>query len=263
MHDLRAELAALVADVAEAFEGLRGQGVRFVPRESEAFVPRVEPEAARPAPPRPAPPARPAPRVEAPAPPPGVAAPPPPPRAAAPPPPARAAPAPPPPPAPLAGGGLLDRWADKLAGPAERLRRAQEKLGSACPGCGELPQLATGGLTSGMAMLYDAGTDTDAATLTNMLVRVVGVEPADVLTFHPRACATCAVGVQAQIEAARPRVVLALGPNARALLAAEPGRWARFAGVDAIGTWHPSEQGSDIARKRAAFEALKQVASRR
>ncbi len=253
MHDLRAELAALVADVAEAFEGLRGQGVRFVPRESEAFVPHVEPEAPRPAPPLQAPPARPPPRVEAPAPP----------RAAAPPPPPRASPAPPPPPAPAAGGGLLDRWADKLAGPAERLRRAQEKLGEACPGCGELPQLATGGLTSGMAMLYDAGTDTDAATLTNMLVRVVGVEPADVLTFHPRACATCAVGVQAQIEAARPRVVLALGPNARALLAAEPGRWVRFAGVDAIGTWHPSEQGSDVARKRAAFEALKQVASRR
>lgn len=271
MDDLRAELATLVADLAETFDGLRGQGVRFVPRESQPFVPEPlppplapTPRAAAPppraeAPPRPAaspPLAAFAPRPTPPAPPVSLA----PPAPRTPPPAAVPSPAAAPPPE---GAGLLGRWAGVLASPAERLRKAQEKLPSACPGCGQPPLLGSGGTSSGLALLYDAGSAAEEETLANMLVRVVGVEPADVLTFHPRACVACAEAIATQIEAIRPRVVLALGPHARASLGSEAAVWSRFAGVDAVGSFHPAELAADPSLKRPAFETLKQVASRR
>ncbi len=121
----------------------------------------------------------------------------------------------------------------------------------------------SGGTSSGLALLYDAGTAAEEETLANMLVRVVGVEPADVLTFHPRACVACVEAIATQIEAIRPRVVLALGPHARASLGSETAVWSRFAGIDAVGSFHPAELTADPSRTRPAFETLKQVASRR
>jgi uracil-DNA glycosylase len=136
-------------------------------------------------------------------------------------------------------------------------------MAAGCAGCGEPPVLGTGGVRSGMALLYDAGSAADEAVLANMLVRVVGVEPADVLRFQPRACHACADAVTAQLDAVRPRVVLALGPLARGLLFGEPGAWVRLGAWSAIGTWHPAELATDPARKRVAFEVLKGVAARR
>ena len=257
MRELREELATLSADVAEAVEASRLLGTADVPCEPEGVAvpsaraaPRVLP-APRPAPPvvRPAPPPR-APAATAPATPAPT--------------PTTTLPAPPlPPAAPVQGGGLLGRWAAQVAGPAERLRVVQERLGERCSGCGEPMIAASGGLESGMALLYDRGAEADQSVLTNMLVRVVGVEPADVFTLEPRTCGSCAEAAVAQLEAIRPRVILALGPLARAMTRSPPGAWTRLAGTDAVGTWHPSEQGSDAAHKRAVFDVLKQVASRR
>jgi hypothetical protein len=269
MHALRDELNALVAVVTESLEGLRLQGMLYVPREghstppieasreSHGGAPASKPVAIPPGPTRAAiaaahSSARAAPSVpQRP-----VAERPPAQRAAAPSPPPSVAPEP-------VSGGLLGRWASQVAGPAERLRRAQAQLGEHCVGCGEPTRQALGGVQSGMALLYDEGSEADLSVLANMLVRVVGVEPADVLTAYPRTCGACGDGLRAQFEAARPRVILALGPLSRALLSAEPGQWTRLAGAPAVGTWHPSEQGADAGRKRAVFEVLKQIAAQR
>lgn len=168
-----------------------------------------------------------------------------------------------PPPAPAGGGGLLGRWAEQLVGPDERLAKVVEGLGAPCAECGEPPVIGAGAIRSGLALCADATNEAETTVLANMLLKVVGVEPGDVWTATPRACPTCIAGLRRQIEAIKPRVLLALGPTTVAATGLARGEWGAFAGVPAIATWHPSELAADAARKRPTFDVLQQVAKRR
>ncbi|GDX81231.1 hypothetical protein LBMAG42_30420 [Deltaproteobacteria bacterium] len=259
MHDLRDELAGLVADVSSALDALRLQGVLVLPR-APASLPRIaDPEPLARAenpqvhtqPPAPRPrgassvlPLRAeAPRSDSAHPPPPIAE--------------------PPAPAPAGGGGLLGRWAEQLIGPDERLAKVVESLGAACNECGEPPVVGVGAIRSGLALCADACSEAETNVLANMLLKVVGVEPSDVWTAAPRRCPGCIAGLRRQIEAIKPRVLLVLGPTAVAATGLARGEWGSFAGLAAIATWHPSELAADVARKRPTFDVLQQVAKRR
>ena len=237
MDDLRDELAGLVADVASSLEALRLQGVILLPVAAAESRPLVEDS--------------PRPTRAAPAP-----------RAATIVPAARHAPAPAPP-APAAAGGLLGRWAEQLVGPDERLEAAIVTLGEACVACGEPTVRGTGALRSGLVLVADPCTEAEASVLSNMLLKVVGVEPDDVWRVTPRRCHGCVDGLRVLVEAIRPRVMLVLGQTSTTATELVRGEWGSFGGVSAIATWHPGEIGADVARKRPAFEALQAVARRR
>ncbi len=304
MHDLRDELAGLVADVTATLEAMRLQGTIVLPVGDRIGASRSpEPEPPSPAaysrggadpgparrfePPRPEPRAAPIPPSRAeprPVPAPTIAAPLPEPRPS---PPLGSAPelvvrtvttAPTPAPAPApgegamfgggfgaapTGGGLLGAWGAKLAGPEDRLAKVVAELGPTCPACGEVTVTGVGGVRNGLVLLRTPCTAAEAVVLGNMLVRVVGVEPDDVWTAAPRACATCADAVKRQVEAIKPRVVLVLGEAAAAALGLSIGVWGSFGTIAAVATFHPAEMAADANRKRPAFAVLQEVAGRR
>ena len=253
VNDLRDELASLVADAQAALDALRLQGVMVLPRAAAGAHPGVPDVAAEVSPaPRPAAPV-PAPRASAPVMPAAPVVP----RAAAPNPPAEAAPTEP-------TRSFFGAWAALAEGPAERLQKVQATFAETCPECGEAPLVGVGATRSGVVLVVDDLSVAQEAVLTNMLVRVVSVEPADVWTVRPRACPRCRAGLVAQVQALRPRVVLGLGAGAaRCLDLPERGVWGLFAGAEAVATWHPAEMDADAARKRPAFEVLQAVARRR
>lgn len=262
MHDLRDELAGLVAEVSSALDALRLQGAVVLPRAPASSPPIFEPiPAPRPVADRmhtpPAAPTAPRPRGPSAVVPMRAEAP----RAAAP----VVVPYVPPLPAPAApgGGGLLGRWADQLVGPDERLAKVVAALGAACADCGEPPVLGAGAIRSGLVLCADACNDAETAVLANMLLKVVGVEPGDVWTTTPRTCPGCVAGLRLQLEAIKPRVLLALGPTTLAATGLVRGEWGSFVGIAAIATWHPAELAADVARKRPTFDVLQQVAKRR
>ena len=229
MDDLRDELAGLVADATSVLEALRLQGVILLPAASSGGSTLAE------VPPKPT-------------------------RAA--PPPSAIRPVPSPTPAPAAGG-FLGRWAEQLVGPDERLEGVVSTLSEACALCGEPTVRGSGALRSGLVLCADACTDAEAAVLSNMLLKVVGVEPDDVWRVTMRPCSGCVEAIRLQVEAIRPRVILVLGAQSTAATELTRGDWGSFAGAAAIATWHPSEIGADSGRKRPAFEALQGVARRR
>ena len=99
--------------------------------------------------------------------------------------------------------------------------------------------------------------------LDRMLVHVLALEAADVWTVAPVACSTCAARVRSQVEAIAPRAVLAMGPAAQALIGASGrGVWGRWAGAEAVATFHPEELLRVPDDKRHAFAHLKDVARR-
>ncbi|MBM4364840.1 MAG: hypothetical protein FJ102_01385 [Deltaproteobacteria bacterium] len=255
VDDPRAELATLVADTMALAQSLRLQGVIGVPVESrrEPSPGREEDEVRAQrelAPPRIAPslPARslPTPSLPRPSQP------------------AMAAPSLAPPPLPSEGGGLLGKWKARAQGPDDRLAVAVAALPERCEGCGEPTLVGRGGLRSSLVLLAPVAQGEASTMLANMLLKVLSVEPGDAWTAAPRACVSCLGALARQVEAIRPRVVLALGPEVGSALGlVERGRWGRWAGADAIWTWHPEEILADATRKRAAFEVLKEVAGRR
>ena len=252
VDDPRAELATLVADTLATLHALRLQGVVLVPvdalRRAAAAPDEHEAQAAREVAARP-----PVPPVARVAP---VAVPP---RAPAP-----LSPSPTPLPAPAPAGGLLGKWKDRLLTPEERLQRAVAALPERCDGCGQPISLGSGGLRSGLAIVAPRAEGAAATMLGNMLLNVVGLEPGDVWMAEARTCATCVEALRVQVDALRPRVVLALGrATAVALGLADLGTFGRWAGADLIATWHPDEIAEEPARKRGAFEHLKLVAARR
>lgn len=251
VDDLRAELAELVADTLATAHALRLQGVLLVPVESRQNSARSPLDDD----------ARTAREVEVGAPPPPVERP-----VAVAVPPRRPAPvvAPSPALAPPPAGGLLGKWKERLLTPEERLQRAVATLPERCEGCGLPCAVGTGGARSGVVLVAPAAEGAEATMLGNMLLNVVGLEPADTWRLPSRSCARCVEAMRVQVEALRPRVVLVLGQEAaRALELPELGQLARFGGCEAVATWHPGEITEDPSRKRAAFEVLKLVAARR
>ncbi len=160
---------------------------------------------------------------------------------------------------------MLGGWAALAEGPAERLARVVAGLGERCEGCGEAPLLGAGALRSGLVLVCDPLIAAGQGMLTNMLVKVVTVEPADVWTASPRPCGVCASGLAQQVQAIRPNAVLAMGADAAQLTGlVERGAWGKWAGVSAIATWHPAEiEAGPAQRKRAAFDVLTEIARRR
>jgi uracil-DNA glycosylase len=101
------------------------------------------------------------------------------------------------------------------------------------------------------------------AMLDRMLVHVLAMEATDVWTVAPVACPTCAALVRSQVEAVAPRAILALGPAAQALTGLSGrGLWGRWAGAEALATFHPDELLRAPDDKRHAFAHLKDVARR-
>ncbi len=251
VDDPRSELATLVADTMALVQSLRLQGVIGVPIESRRDVsPRGGEDEARalrelstprpvlPLPPQSVAPARP--------------------------PPAAPAPSLAPPPLPSEGGGLLGKWTARVPSPEERLAAAIAALPERCEGCGEPTLVGRGGLRAGLVLLAPVASGEASTMLANMLLKVVNVEPDDAWVAAPRSCRACVGALARQVEAIKPRVVLALGPEVGATLGLiERGRWGRWAATDAVWTWHPEEILADATRKRAAFEVLKEVAIRR
>ncbi|MSQ00690.1 MAG: hypothetical protein EXR71_02230 [Myxococcales bacterium] len=240
MSDFHDQLAALVADTAATLEALRLQGAIVLPRGDPlplgALPERpVHPVTAKPLAAPTSPPPRPSPSSPVPA---------------------------------ATGGGvlpLLGGWAALAEGPAERLAKVIAALGERCEGCGEPPLVGVGALRSGLVLVCDRLTAAGQGMLTNMLVKVVNVEPGDIWTVTPRPCGACAIGLAQQVQAIRPRAALALGADAARLVGlTERGTWGSWAGVSAITTWHPAEiEVGPPPRKRAAFEVLTELARRR
>ncbi|MBM4390453.1 MAG: hypothetical protein FJ090_04985 [Deltaproteobacteria bacterium] len=259
VDDPRAELATLVADTVSLVQSLRLQGVIGVPVESRREASPGSEEEVRAQ--RELTPTRTAPSLPTPSLPAAVVPMPPSPSPA---PLAMAAPALLSRPLPSEGEGLLGKWKARAQGPEERLAAAVAALPEHCEGCGEPTLAGRGGLRSSLVLLAPAARGEASTMLSNMLLKVLSVEPGDAWTAAPRACASCIGALARQVEAIKPRVVLALGPEGGSGLGlVERGRWGRWAGADAIWTWHPEEILADATRKRAAFEVLKEVANRR
>lgn len=133
-----------------------------------------------------------------------------------------------------------------------------------CEACGQPTLTGKGGLDSNLVLLAAPADGDSGAMLSNMLVKVVLIEPGDAWWVFPRPCKTCADAVARQVAAIRPRVVLALGATAGAMLGgAKLGEWTRYGQADAVYTWHPDEILSDAGRKRVVFGHLQEVARRR
>jgi uracil-DNA glycosylase len=115
-------------------------------------------------------------------------------------------------------------------------------------------------------MILVAAPATGAAQtmLANMLLKVVAVEPLDVWHVFPRPCSTCAATLERFVLAIRPRVILGLGAEARAMLGQPAlGAWVRFAQIETIVSWHPDEIEADSSRKRAVFGHLQELSKKR
>lgn len=82
--------------------------------------------------------------------------------------------------------------------------------------------------------------------------------------LNPAELDACRPLVEEQVRIIKPRVVLALGAEALALLGPEArrGEWGMFGGVDVMATWHPAEILADPNRKRPAFTHLQMVQPR-
>ncbi len=160
---------------------------------------------------------------------------------------------------------MLGGWAALAEGPTERLAKVLANLGERCDGCGEAPLTGVGALRSGLVLVCDPLTSAGQNMLSNMLVRVVSVEPGDVWTANPRPCGLCASGLAQQVLSIRPNVVLAMGNDAARMVGLEErGAWGKWAGVATITAWHPAEiEAGPAPRKRAAFDVLTEVARRR
>lgn len=284
MADLAGDAAALILDTLATLEALRRSGTDVLPMEpggsrseaggGEEAAPRrvVPPQRAEPqrddspkpwtAPPqpRPAPPSA-APRVS-PTPPPS------PPRT---PPPSARAPSPPtlqpaPPsrePAPGGAGLFGGRWAAFLEEPGDQLARVVQEAGPTCAACGAATAVGRGDPRARLAVLAEPMGGEAAEMFDRMLVRVLALERKDVFLAPARRCGACAEVVRRQIDVVRPRVVLAMGAPAAALVGARgPGAWLRWGETDTLATFHPDDLLARPDDKRAAFEHLKLVASR-
>ena len=170
----------------------------------------------------------------------------------------------PPPLAPATSGGLLGRWGERLVPVDERLARVVTELGSTCEACGQPTLTGQGGLASNLVLIAGPASGESGVMLANMLLKVVLIEPGDAWWVHPRACLACADAVARQVAAVRPRVVLALGQAAGAMLG-DPvlGEWTRYGQADLLRSWHPDDVLAEPARKRAVFGHLQELARRR
>lgn len=243
MDGLRDELADLVAAFQAHVDALGAGGTVVLPAAPSA-APAPEPRRERT--PTPA-------RVEEEAAPPRAA-----PAAAAPPP---AAPAPPSP-VPAAGEALLGAWSRFLVDPAEELERTCAAFGAACPSCGAPAPRGEGSTRPRLFLVGSPATGAAGDMLAAMLVKVLAIEPTDTYRVSPVGCGTCRQQVGAIARALRARVILGLGADARAMLAAPPGEWAAWEGAEVLGSYHPAEMIADRGLKRPAFEHLQGLAQR-
>lgn len=268
MSALHDELASLVADVAawlRAWEEDGGDQLAAGEAPANAAASVDEPMTVAPTP-RPSPP-RP---VAAPAPPRPMA--PPPPRPVTPPPRAPtpvAAPVSAPAPAPAASGaglfgGGLGKWAAWAApDPAEQLRAHRSSHPEHCLGCGQRALRLEGDLRGKLVVLAAPMAGEAAEMFDKMLVKVLTLDRTDVLAVAPRECPACLTALTAELAILRPRVILAMGAPARAMVGAEAvGTWGRLGEVDVMPTFHPDELLARPDAKRPAFEHLKLVAAR-
>jgi hypothetical protein len=177
--------------------------------------------------------------------------------------PPRAEPAP-----PSGGGGLfgggLGKWAAWAApDPAEQLRAHRSAQADHCPGCGRRALRLDGDLRGKLVVLAEPMEGEAAEMFDRMLVRVLTLERTDVLWAEPRECPACVAALSAELSILRPRVVLAMGSPAAAMVGArEPGVWTRLGEVDVLTTYHPQRLIQRPADKRPAFDHLKAVAER-
>ncbi|MES2641807.1 MAG: uracil-DNA glycosylase family protein [Myxococcota bacterium] len=295
MSDLSQELAALVADTLAAAESWRVTGAFLAPTGPLAGLPAAEPWPAGPAPrlppPRPEParfeqarveqpraeasrpePTRPPPRpVEAarPAVAPRVEAP----RAVAPAVrPVEPAPAPASGAAPNLAGLFGAKWQQSIRNPEDDITQALTAA-ARCPSCGaEAPSLRGAGAAESKLAVLAAGPDGKrlvgeaGVMFDKMLVHVLSLERADVWVLEANACATegpavgtCRGVLLRQLEIVGPRLLLAMGNPAAAIVgvsAAGRGDWARWRTTDVVATFHPVELVARPGEKGATMKHL-------
>jgi DNA polymerase len=82
--------------------------------------------------------------------------------------------------------------------------------------------------------------------------------------LNPAEVEACRPLIEKQIEIIAPKVVLAMGPEAIALLGTEirRGEWAKIGNAEVMPTWHPAEILADANRKRPTFQHLQLVQAR-
>jgi DNA polymerase len=188
--------------------------------------------------------------------------------------------------------------ADPDADPADRLHRIREEIGD-CTRC-RLHEARTHivfGVGNPRARLMfvgeGPGADEDAqgepfvgraGQKLNEMIRAIGLERADVYIANVVKCrppnnreprpdevATCAPFLFQQIEAVRPRVIVALGaPAARLLLNTTAGitrmrgQWYECRGIPVMPTFHPAYllRAYTLENRRKVFEDLQAVRAR-
>ncbi len=302
MSDLAQELAALVADTLAAAESWRATGAFLASTGPLEGLPAAEPwPAGQPYRPPPQPSVA---RVEPhrpvvgapsgaplrPAPPPIVVARPPLSVAPRPAPPAieaskrpdAPAPRPSAEPAPAGGGpglaGLFGaKWQKVLRNPNDEIAQL---LAAAppCPACGaEAVSLRGAGNAEARLAVVAAGplgerlAGESGVMFDRMLMHVLALERADVWVLEANACAvagaagTCRGQLLRQLEVGAPKLLLAMGDPAAAMVGVRSGgrgAWTRWGAADVLATFHPAELLTRQGEKRAAMEHLTSVRQR-
>jgi uracil-DNA glycosylase family 4 len=247
------------------FEQPRYEQPRYEqPRYEQPRAEASRPEPTRP-PPRPAESPRPAvaPRVEAPR----AVAP-----AARPVEPAPTLPAPTGGAAPNLAGLFGAKWQQSIRNPEDDITQALTAA-ARCPSCGaEALSLRGAGAAESKLAVVAAGPDGKrlvgeaGVMFDKMLVHVLSLERADVWVLEANACATegpaagtCRGVLLRQLEIVGPRVLLAMGNPAAAIVgvsAAGRGDWARWRTTDVVATFHPVELVARPGEKGATMKHL-------